>query len=166
MVLARAPSLATYCSNLSVRGIKGATYAGYSLSCPCWCSLYSPPQLPLSADWTATGRLTPVKGSSISAFESAYFEDYIHYNSYSFQFKYPLPNGCGWLLTAVSAVEAALSITYPNLRPAILSSQIIADCANQGNGFRDQGCLGGRAVDALQFMSPLCRLQRYTRTLP
>ena len=36
-------SLATFCSNSSLPGIQGATFAGYAMSCPCWCARFSPP---------------------------------------------------------------------------------------------------------------------------
>ena len=93
MALARAPSLATFCSNSSVRGIEGATYAGYALSCPCWCSLYTPPQLPLSVNWTASGRLTSVKGTT-AASATAFVSDAYTDSDYFFFFKIELEIAC------------------------------------------------------------------------
>ena len=104
----------------------------------------------------ASGRLTPVKGSSssnVSDFLSANYTIQTNTGGLDTHFTYQPPNGCGWLLVAVTAVEAALAITYPHINPSVLSSQIIADCANQGVGYLEQGCSGGRVTDALQFMS-------------
>ena len=85
----------------------------------------------------------------------------IHFAGCWLSFRYTpfLPNGCGWALAAVSAVEAALAITYPSMpTPAVLSSQIVADCANDANvpggGYAsDNGCYGGLPGDALAFMA-------------
>ena len=60
--LQRAPNLSKFCSNASVPGIRGITFAGYALSCPCWCSRIPSPPLPLSVNWTASGRLSDTKG--------------------------------------------------------------------------------------------------------
>ena len=59
-------------------------------------------------------------------------------------------NGCGWAL----AVEAALAISFPTIKPVTLSSQMVAECTNEASGFpSDVGCSGGLPEDALRFMS-------------
>ena len=166
VALTHAPGLSTFCSDAPVPGgPKNATFSGYALSCPCWCSLILPPPLPSSLNWTAMAGLMPllvkppprlpvklIAGTirNYAQLESSYAREF---NLFEFKFTFKKPNGCGWATAAVFAVEAALVIAYPAVPPVSLSAQIISDCANSRYGYRESACDGGSPGDALSFMS-------------